>query len=68
MSYQIIKGCPSTSGDDYQLNVISVLKSAYKTYPEVEIVSRKLDGSIFRYNYVQAYERIQKLANALKKL
>ena len=68
MSYQIIKGCPSTSGDDYQLNVISALKNAYRTYPEVEIVSRNIDGSLFRYNYGRAYERIQKLANALEKL
>ena len=68
MSYQVISGCPSTSGDDYQLNLISILKNAYKTFPEVEIVSRKEDGSIFRYNYQKAYERIAKLARALKKL
>ncbi len=68
MSYQMVNGCPSTSGDDCQLNVISILKSAYRTYPEVEIVSRKMDGTIFRYNYKQAYERIQKLANALRNL
>ena len=68
MSYQVIGGCPSTSGDDYPLNLISILKNAYKTFPEVEIVSRKDDGSIFRYNYQKAYERITKLARALKKL
>ena len=68
MSYQVVNGCPPTSGDDYQLNVISILKNAYKTFPEVEIASRKMDGTIFRYNYQQAYERIQKLANALKRL
>jgi len=68
MSYQIIDGCPSTSGDDHQLNTISILKSAAKTYPDVEVVSRKRDGSVFRYNYQQAHERIQKLANALRRL
>ncbi|BBO69801.1 AMP-dependent synthetase [Desulfosarcina alkanivorans] len=68
MSYTIIDGCPSTSGNNYPLNTISMIKSAAKTYPEVEIVSRKNDGSLFRYNYGQAYERIQKLANALKRL
>ncbi|SPF38545.1 Long-chain-fatty-acid--CoA ligase [Syntrophobacter sp. SbD1] len=68
MSYQIIDGCPSTMGDDYQLNTISILRSAAKTYPDVEVVSRNKDGSVFRYNYQQVYERIQKLANALRKL
>jgi fatty-acyl-CoA synthase len=68
VSYQIVDGCKSTSGDDYQLNTISILKSAAKTYPEVEVVSRKKDGSVFRYNYQQVHERIQKLANALRRL
>ena len=68
MSYQVIDGFPSTSGDDYQLNVISILRNAYKTFPEVEIASRNLNGTIFRYNYRHAYERIQKLANALERL
>jgi len=65
MSEHIVKGCPSTSGDDYQLNTITFIKSAARTYPEVEIASRRLDGTMFRYNYGSAYERIQQLANAL---
>jgi len=65
MTYSIIDGCPSTSGDDYPLNTSTIIKSAAKTYPEVEIVSRNNDGTIFRYNYKKAYERIQRLANAL---
>ncbi|MGO9021768.1 MAG: long-chain fatty acid--CoA ligase [Syntrophobacteraceae bacterium] len=68
MSYQIIDGCPSTSGDNYQLNTISIMRSAAKTYPDVELVSREKEGSNFRYNYERAYERIMKLANALKNL
>ena len=68
MSYQIIDGCPSTSGDNYQLNTISIMRSAAKTYPDVEIVSREKEGSNFRYNYERAYGRMMKLANALKNL
>ena len=68
MSTEIIKGFPSTSGNDYQLNIITFLKSAATTYPEVEVVSRNIDGSIFRYNYYEAYQRTKKLANALIKL
>ena len=68
MQYSIVDGCPSTSGDNYPLNTSSIIRGAARTYPEVEIVSREMDGTLFRYNYGQAYERIQKLANALKKL
>jgi fatty-acyl-CoA synthase len=68
MSYQIIDGFPSTSGDNYQLNTISIIRNAARTFPDVEIVSRIKDGINFRYNYQKAYDRIGKLANALKKL
>ena len=68
MNYSVIEGFPATSGDDYQLNVSTIIKYANKTFPEVEIVSRKTDGTLYRYNYGRAYERIQKLANALVKL
>ena len=66
MSYQIIDGFPSTSGDSYQLNTISIMRSAARTFPDVEIVSRVKDGSNFRYNYQLAYARISKLAKALE--
>jgi fatty-acyl-CoA synthase len=68
MTYSIIEGFPSTSGDDYPLNTATIIKNAAKTYPDVEIVSRNTDGTLFRYNYEQAHERIQKLANALIRL
>lgn len=68
MSIKIIDGFPSTSGDDYQLNVISFLKNAATTYPEVEVVSRKNNGDIFRYNYYEVFERVKRLANALEHL
>jgi len=68
MSYRIIDGCSSTTGEDFQLNTISILRGAAITYPDVEVVSRKMDGGIFRYNYQQVFERVQKLANALERL
>jgi len=68
MSIEIIKGFPSTSDNDYQLNIITFLKSAANTYPDVEVVSKNIDGSIFRYNYYEAFQRVKKLANALVKL
>ncbi|MDY0223580.1 MAG: long-chain-fatty-acid--CoA ligase [Desulfobacterium sp.] len=68
MAVQMIAGFPSTSGDDFQLNTITLLKNADATYPEVEIVDRNLDGSMFRYTYKEAYTRVKKLANALKRM
>lgn len=65
MSKAIVKGFPSTSNKYAQLNTSTFIQSAARSYPEVEIVSRRLDGSIFRYNYAQAHERMCRLANAL---
>lgn len=65
---EILMGFPSTMGDNYQLNVIEIIKYAAKTFPKREVASRNLDGSMFRYNYEAAYKRICKLANALKKI
>ncbi|MFZ1984300.1 MAG: long-chain fatty acid--CoA ligase [Desulfatitalea sp.] len=65
MTYSILDGCPSTSGDDFQLNTSTIIRSAARTFPEVEIVSRNVDGTIFRYNYKEAHERTKKVASAL---
>ncbi len=61
----IVQGFPSTSQNDYQLNVTSILKQASLSFGNQEIVSKKLDGTLFRYTYADAYKRTQKLANAI---
>ncbi len=63
-----IRGFPSTMGDGYQLNLIQIIKYAATMFPKREVASRNLDGSMFRYNYLEAYKRISKLANALQDL
>ncbi|MDY6820132.1 MAG: long-chain-fatty-acid--CoA ligase [Deferribacterota bacterium] len=68
MNDKIIKGAPSTSNDDYQLNTITLLRHAARSYPEQEVVSRKNDGNLFRYNYGECYDRVKRLANALTEL
>jgi len=65
---KFVRGFPSTMMDDYQLNTTEIIKYAAKVFPEQEIVSRNLDGSIFRYNYGEVFKRISKLANALESL
>ncbi len=54
--------------ENYQLNVINFMKHAVRNYARQEIVSRKLDGSLFRYTYKESYERMQRLANALESI
>jgi fatty-acyl-CoA synthase len=67
-SMDIIKGTPSTMGDNYHLNINDLLRYAARTFPEREVVSRELDGTVVRLNYKQSYERVKRLANALEKL
>ena len=64
---RIVKGFPSTSQDDYQLNVTTILRHSVRNFGEQEIVSRTENG-IFRYTYKDAYGRIKRLANALGSL
>ena len=61
---EIIKGFPSTSQDDYQLNMINVIRHGVRNFGKQEIVTRK-PGGVFRYTYKDAYARIKRLANAL---
>jgi fatty-acyl-CoA synthase len=62
---RIVKGFPADPGDIYQLNVINLMKHAIRNFKRQEIVSRKIDGTLYRYTYRESYERMQRLANAL---
>lgn len=64
----IIKGFPSTSQDNYQLNVTSIIHHAARSFSQQEIVSQRLDGSLFRYTYADAHTRMKQLAGGLKKI
>jgi len=52
----------------FQLNLRTFLERSARYFSENEIVSREADGSLFRYNYAQYYDRVQRLANALKSI
>lgn len=58
-------GFPATSQDDYQLNVINILRHAARSFGRQEVVSIRLDGSRLRFTYEQTYERVKRLGNAL---
>lgn len=64
----VLQGFPSTMGDDYQLNTTTLIRHAARTYPEQEIVYRRIDGGWDRYTYADSYQRMQRLANALRGL
>ena len=65
---EVIQGFPSTMQDNYQLNMINIIKHATRNWARQEIVTRKADGEVFRYTYKDAYERIKRLASALNTL
>lgn len=65
---RFVRGFPSTMMDDYQLNIINILRYAATNFPQREIVSRNLDGSLTRYSYGEAFKRVSKLANALESI
>lgn len=67
MSTGTLMGFPSTSQDDYQLNVINILRHAARTFGRQEIVAYSMTG-VQRTTYAGTYRRVQRLANALKKL
>jgi len=62
-----VKGCPSTSMNDVQLNTTTFIRHAARTYPEQEVVYRTSAG-LQRYTYADAYRRMMRLANALESL
>ncbi|MFH1136363.1 MAG: long-chain-fatty-acid--CoA ligase [Pseudomonadota bacterium] len=65
---ETVMGFPATSQDQYQLNVTNIIKHAARSFGRQEIVSRRLDGSLFRYTYNDAYGRMQRLAGGLSKI
>nr|KXH71071.1 MAG: AMP-dependent synthetase [Candidatus Thorarchaeota archaeon SMTZ1-45] len=64
----IVKGFPATSNSSSQLNVHNIIKHAARNFGRQEIVDRKHDGVLFRYSYLDAYKRVQRLANSLNSL
>ena len=53
---------------DVQLTLQEVLDRAVDLYPDREVVTKRPDGSVHRYTYADAYERICQLAHALDEL
>jgi fatty-acyl-CoA synthase len=67
MSTRPLMGFPATSQDDYQLNVINILRHAARTFGRQEVVAYSMTG-VVRTTYTDTYRRVQRLANALKQL
>ena len=65
---EIVKGCPSTMGDDYQLNTTTLIRHAARTYADQEIVYRTPTGGWSRYTYGDCYTRTCRTANAFRAL
>ncbi|MCO7218544.1 long-chain-fatty-acid--CoA ligase [Klenkia sp. PcliD-1-E] len=65
---RVVTGHPSTMGDDVQLNTTTLIRHAARTHGDQEIVYRTPDGGWDRYTYANAYDRVQRGANALRDL
>ncbi|MBM7848448.1 hypothetical protein [Arthrobacter roseus] len=65
-SRPIVSGYPSTMVDDVQLNTTTLIRHAARTHGDQEIVYRTANGGWGRYTYAEAYERVQRGANALR--
>ncbi|MEM2087005.1 MAG: long-chain-fatty-acid--CoA ligase [Archaeoglobaceae archaeon] len=66
----VLKGFPSTMNDEYQLNLHKILQHAARVHDEVEVVSYRTlqNGNVHTFNYLQIYERVCAMANALEQL
>ena len=53
---------------DEPLLISGLIRHAARHHADGEIVSKNIDGTFHRYGYAAAHARIQKLANALRKL
>lgn len=65
---RVLHGCPSTMGDEVQLNTTTLIRHAARTFGEQEIVYRRPDGVWARQSYAESYARMCRLANALSDL
>ncbi len=65
---QPIRGCPSTTGNECQLNTTTLIRHAARTHGDQEIVYRTPDGGWDRYTYADCYARVCRSANALRAL
>ncbi|GAA2000540.1 long-chain-fatty-acid--CoA ligase [Brevibacterium samyangense] len=64
----MLRGIPSTMGDDVPLMTTTMLRHAARTFPESEIVHRGADGTWQRTDYGREWERVSRAAGALESL
>ncbi len=65
---RFVKGFPATTMEEYQLNLTKIIEYAATYFPHREIASRLHDGSVMRYSYKEAFERVKRLADSMEKL
>ncbi|MFS0553849.1 long-chain-fatty-acid--CoA ligase [Brevibacillus sp. 179-C9.3 HS] len=62
---RMVKGSPSTSMNDYQLNTTTLIRHAVRNFPDQELLYRS-NNQLHRYTYKDAYQRMMKVANFLE--
>ena len=64
----LVEGHPSTSGDEFPLNVNTLFRHAVRTHPEQHIVYRTVDGGWDRYTLSECSVRASTAATVLARL
>ncbi|WP_379969309.1 long-chain-fatty-acid--CoA ligase [Ectobacillus sp. sgz5001026] len=62
---RLLKGCPSTSMNDFQLNTTTLIRHAVRNFPDQEILYMS-NKQLNRYTYKDAFIRMSKIANFLE--
>ena len=68
MTNDLIEGHPSTSGDDFPLNVNTLIRHVIRTHGDQQIVYRTADGAWDRYTFSEYGDRVSSAASALARL
>lgn len=68
MNDHLIEGHPSTSGDDFPLNVNTLFRHAVRTHGEQQIAFRTADHGWDRYTFRECGDRVSTAASVLARL
>ena len=64
----MLKGMQATTGEDYPLNITTLIRHAARNFPDREVVHRGNDGAWHRSTYREEWRRLARMAHALSGL
>lgn len=64
----MLKGMQATTGEDYPLNITTLIRHAARNFPDREVVHRTNDGTWHRSTYREEWRRLARMAHVLSSL